>query len=545
MQRYIFTFVAVVANMLSLCGRDTLRISVLTMREEYLKCMAHNNLNSTVISALPVTAPLDITKLTVNNDSSSPVFQFNRTTLMDIDKEYQSCGQIEWTDTDIAAILSAFNIGVMITGVAGGPLADALSGKAIMLLVGAIQGFCTAALPFVYNINLYWLLASQAISGLAGGFVCPVLTSMVARWEPSCERGRLSTIIYVGSPVSAVLTSVLGGYINHHLDWRIQFYMFGLVQLIWLFPWCYTVFDSPALHPRLKKAERMLLLEETSTSTVRPRMRDIPFLRIMRSKAVWGIIIANIGYMYCKTFTMVILPQYMEVLGLSIEKNGLVSALPPLGCVFTGLLASRLFGCFTKSRYSFTTGRKLATSIGLLGFAGLMALVPVLSSQTLVIIIITTIAYTITGFHLVGAFNTPVDISPNYAGSIMGISFFFQYLTGAFVPHSVAIASAYFAVDQVWPVLFYSTSLIVAISNVAFIILGTSQLQSWNSRPDEQQGVKPGFDAEPGHDNYIEGPDARPPVRDNADVESVKKLVVKDTILQYPVGEEEEKSRFL
>ena len=89
MQRYIFTFVAVVANMLSLCGRDTLRlfclsfslspslhhffsfslshslhsmslsvylnislsqssffrISVLTMREEYLKCMANNNPN--------------------------------------------------------------------------------------------------------------------------------------------------------------------------------------------------------------------------------------------------------------------------------------------------------------------------------------------------------------------------------------------------------------------------------------------------------------------------------------------------------------------
>ena len=86
-------------------------------------------------------------------------------------------------------------------------------------------------------------------------------------------------------------------------------------------------------------------------------------------------------------------------------------------------------------------------------------------------------------------------------------------------------------------------SILTRIRNPA--VLTDNSFQSWNSRPDEQQGVKPGFDAEPGHDNYIEGPDARPPVRDNADVESVKKLVVKDTILQYPVGEEEEKSRFL
>ena len=53
------------------------------------------------------------------------------------------------------------------------------------------------------------------------------------------------------------------------------------------------------------------------------------------------------------------------------------------------------------------------------------------------------------------------------------------------------------------------------------------------------------FDAEPGHDDYGEGPEAHAPVHDSADVESVTKLVVKDTIFQYPVGEEEEKSRFL
>ena len=51
----------------------------------------------------------------------------------------------------------------------------------------------------------------------------------------------------------------------------------------------------------------------------------------MSSKAVWAIIIANTGYQYCSTFAMNIMPQYMEVLGLSMASNGLVSSIPPLG----------------------------------------------------------------------------------------------------------------------------------------------------------------------------------------------------------------------
>ena len=60
-------------------------------------------------------------------------------------------------------------------------------------------------------------------------------------------------------------------------------------------------------------------------------VQSVFLFSIFTSLPVWGIIIANIGYFWSKAYTDVLMPQYMEQLGLSMKDNGLVSALPPLG----------------------------------------------------------------------------------------------------------------------------------------------------------------------------------------------------------------------
>ena len=74
-----------------------------------------------------------------------------------------------------------------------------------------------------------------------------------------------------------------------------------------------------------------------------------------------------------------------------------------------------------------------------------------------------------------------MDIAPNYVGTIMGISGLFCYITGALVPNTLGLASALVPPDQVWTVLFLLVVGVTIISNMLFLLLGTAELQQWNS----------------------------------------------------------------
>ena len=74
-----------------------------------------------------------------------------------------------------------------------------------------------------------------------------------------------------------------------------------------------------------------------------------------------------------------------------------------------------------------------------------------------------------------------MDIAPNYVGTIMGISGLFSYFTGALVPNTLGLASALVSPDWVWTSLFLLVVGVTIISNMLFLLLGTAELQQWNS----------------------------------------------------------------
>ena len=63
----------------------------------------------------------------------------------------------------------------------------------------------------------------------------------------------------------------------------------------------------------------------------------------------------------------------------------------------------------------------------------------------------------------------------------MGISGLFCYLTGALVPNTLGLASSIVPPDDVWNLLFFLVVGVAVISNLLFLLLGTAELQEWNS----------------------------------------------------------------
>jgi hypothetical protein len=91
------------------------------------------------------------------------------------------------------------------------------------------------------------------------------------------------------------------------------------------------------------------------------------------------------------------------------------------------------------------------------------------------------LSYNSTGFNLVGAWSNPLDIAPNYVGTVMGISGLFCYIIGALVPNTLGLASTIIPPEDVWTFLFFLVVGVTIISNMLFLLLGTADLQEWNS----------------------------------------------------------------
>ena len=85
------------------------------------------------------------------------------------------------------------------------------------------------------------------------------------------------------------------------------------------------------------------------------------------------------------------------------------------------------------------------------------------------------------GFNLVGAWSNPLDIAPNYVGTIMGISGLASYLAGAIVPNTLSLATAFLHTKEAWTFLFFLVAAITIVSNLLFLLLGCAKLQEWNS----------------------------------------------------------------
>merc|ERR1719234_1400595 len=381
-----------------------------------------------------------------------------------LNKTLEDCGPIVWDDSSVAQLLGSFNYGMVLTMVLGGPLADMAGGKRVMLATTLISSLCTLAVPFLAGTSLPLLLTVQVIYGMSGGLVVPALSSMLARWEPVRERGRLATIIYSGSQASAVLAAVLTGLATHTLGWRHAFILLGGLPLLWLLPWILLVSDSPGQQRGISREELHLLLAETSTSAARPSLRDIPVRSILTSGPVWAAVFANTGVAWAAAHTSLLLPQFLAgQLKMPLHHTGIAAALPALGCLIVGLLASLFFPLL------------------------------IIPPSPVLVTILSTSSYSLMGFNLAGSWGSPQDIAPNYVATVMGLVGLACYMVTALVPHTLTLATITLPSSHVWPALFILVASVTALANCIFLALGSADLQPWNWREEERRGKPGGF----------------------------------------------------
>ncbi|KAI7805384.1 sialin [Triplophysa rosa] len=399
---------------------------------------------------------------------SSPVPKHNHTArVYDWDSETQG-----W-------ILSSFFYGYILTQVPGGYLARKYGTKWILGIGILCTVIFTLLTPLAADLGAGYLIAVRVLEGIGEGVSYPAMHAMWALWAPPLERSRLLTISYAGAQLGTVVALPLSGQICFYLDWTYVFYIFGAVGLLWFVLWACFVSNSPNSHKRITETER-LYITSSLKNELSPTTDYIPWTSILKSLPLWAIVVAHFSYNWTFYTLLTLLPTYMnDVLGFSIQQNGMLSALPYIGCWCATLLGGQLAD-FLRERCLIRTVivRKAFTLVGMMGPAVFLVAAGYTNCDYFLAIAFLTISSSLGGMSASGFNINHLDIAPSYAGILLGITNSFATIPGMVGPVIAGFLTKS-STNAEWRIVFYISAGINMFGAIFFTLFGEGTVQPW------------------------------------------------------------------
>merc|ERR1719317_1810864 len=240
-------------------------------------------------------------------------------------------GPFAWGANEQGWILGAFFFGYVVTQLPGGRLAEKYGGKRLYGGGILITSIFTLLTPLAATISLPLFVIVRVIEGFGEGVTFPVMHALLAQWIPPNERSRMAGIVYSGAQAGTVLSLPISGLLCDAFGWPSVFYVFGFLGLIWWIGWCYLVYDSPQVHPRISSAERKYILDSLASSKTSSTTLPVPWLKVFTSGPVWALVLVHVAQNYGFYTLLTELPTYMHsVLHFNMK------SCPPKHC-FSGM----------------------------------------------------------------------------------------------------------------------------------------------------------------------------------------------------------------
>ncbi|XP_067142428.1 sialin-like isoform X2 [Centruroides vittatus] len=392
-------------------------------------------------------------------------------------------GEFLWDKTLQGFILGSFFYGYIITQLPGGRLAEIFGGKWLFGLGVFGTGVLTLLTPVAANLHVSALIIVRFLEGLGEGITFPAMHSLLARWMPRTERSLASSLVYSGCQIGTVVALPLSGVMCASTflgGWPSVFYVFGGLTCIWFLFWIFLCFDVPEQHPRISMEE--LIYIQTNQGEEKTHQKPaIPWREIFKSVPVWALIVTHFGQNWGFYMLLTELPTYLNsILHYEIRTNSFISALPYL----TQALVNWTFGYVadyirSKGYVSTTVIRKVTNSIGFFSSGLCLIGVALAGCNKTVIVTLLVTGMGLNGFIYSGFMTTHIDMAPDFAGTLMGMSNAIATIPGIVVPAIVGATTNQDPTIKTWSYLFFFAAGIYIITNIIFIVFGSAQLQPW------------------------------------------------------------------
>lgn len=219
-----------------------------------------------------------------------------------------------------------------------------------------------------FTTSYKWMLINRVLLGIAEGPLFALCYSIVKLCYSDREQARASTMFILGTPIGASLGFPITAYVLAHYDWHTTFFVMGTL----------TLAATVVVHFGLKGVDVSGRRKPAVKVEHRANLQ-----KLMSNRAFWMVCIFNIALMTYLWGLNSWIPTYlMEEKGFNLKEFGLLSMIP-----FIGMLLGEIGGAFYSDRFS--VRRAPQVFIGLLGAGIAMYLMVIVSSNMLVIVMMT------------------------------------------------------------------------------------------------------------------------------------------------------------
>ncbi|GFY72488.1 hypothetical protein TNIN_170591 [Trichonephila inaurata madagascariensis] len=396
-------------------------------------------------------------------------------------------GDFDWDSSTQATILGSFFYGYVVTQIPGGILAEKYGAKWLFGIGVLVTSLFTLLTPLAAELGVSYLVFVRVMEGLGEGVTYPAMNVMIGRWAPKVERSRMSAIIYTGSAVGNVFSFALSGIISANIGWPSVFYIFGALGVIWTVFWLLFIYETPEKHPYISEEEIKVIRYGQDNKTW--EKSPTPWKSILTSFSVWALVLTHFGQNWGFYTLLTELPTYLaSILHFNIKKNGIVSSLPYLTQAVFAILGSCMADYLRKSgRFRINVIRKTFNSFAFFVPAICVGLVGFVGCEPNIIIALFTLAMGFNGFMHSGFNVTHVDMSPEFSGTLMGLTNCIANLTGFLAPLYVGFITESGQTVENWTYVFVTTSIVFLVSGVIYNAFCTAELQPWGKSKSEDR----------------------------------------------------------
>lgn len=387
--------------------------------------------------------------------------------------------EFNYSGSEKGLLLASFFIGYIFPQVPAGWLASRLGAKWVLGGGMFISGIFTLLLPIAAEIHLGLAVATRIVVGLGEGVCFPSMHAMLSKWAPPHERSRIGSLVYSGCYLGTVIAFPASTALaDSALGWASIFYVFGGATIAWVLLWLVVVSSSPADHPSISAEERKYIIDSLPPPSSLS-FRDIPWMKVALCLPFWALLINHTAGNWAFYTLLTWLPTYMkEVLDFDVHKAGFIAVLPYLALTVVVIVSGFVADLFIERKWLSTTAvRKIWQALGFTIAGGGLVAVGFANSVPLAVALM-TIAGGAVGFTNSGFQVNHLDIAPNYAGILMGMTNCVATIPGIVSPYLTGIILGDDQHDiERWRIVFFISAGVYSFGLVIWLLFASGKKQ--------------------------------------------------------------------
>ncbi|QJD80712.1 MFS transporter [Spirosoma rhododendri] len=319
------------------------------------------------------------------------------------------------SDQQWGLILSAFSLAYGAFEIPTGLLVDKVGPRKTLFRI--VLWWSVFTLLTGLATGFYFLLIVRFLFGAGEAGAFPTVSVAIARWFPSIERGRIQSIVWMGSRMGGAMAPIMSIQLAESFGWRGVFYLFGGLGLMWAAYWFWWFRDEPRDIRGIQADEVELI--ESGRSIKHTSHKLLAWKTVFGNSSIWALMGMYHCLLYGAYFYMSWMPKYLQN-GRGIPKSqlGWMVSLPFVlgmaGCLIGGFASDY----FVKKR-GITFGRRYVGMFGLV-MAGICMIAGSLIPDTSIAIIFLGLGLAFKDFTLPVAWSAATDIGGQHAGAVSG-----------------------------------------------------------------------------------------------------------------------------